>query len=128
MKNKLRKITIEQVKYLYITSTTFHATTQNNTLRVRIFLSGQKKTPLIVEFLTPDHYYSGQLLNTGIELFNTKKNITERININEPKSIRELILKGIEKGWTGTNKMAIQDGIVYLHELGYETSMLNPNQ
>lgn len=128
MKSKLRKIKIENKEYLYAVTDRYHPENQNNTLTVKVFLVGNKLTPLVIDFFTSDHYYMGQLLNSGIDLKNEKTATTDTININRPKFIRELILQGIQAGWVGTNKMDIQDGLNYLNRLGYETSSLQPNK
>lgn len=124
MKSKLRKITIDNLVYLYSVTDKYHLGTETNTLTVKIFLNGQKQTPLIIDFLTLDHYHMGQILKTGVKLKNNFKKIDENVNINEPKYIRELILQGRKKGWIGTNKIEKQDGLNYLTELGYETDIL----
>lgn len=56
MKNKLRKITIDNLVYLYSVTDKYHLGTEINTLTVKIFLNRQKQTPLIIDFLTLDHY------------------------------------------------------------------------
>ncbi|SIO38912.1 hypothetical protein SAMN05421769_4055 [Chryseobacterium scophthalmum] len=126
MKNKLRRITIEDLVYLYSVTDKYHLGTETNTLTVKVFLEGRKQTPLIIEFLTLDHYHMGQILKSGVELTNTIKNTNDKININEPKYIKELILQGRKNGWVGTNKMENQNGLKYLTELGYETDILLP--
>lgn len=126
MKNKLRKITVENTEYLYLVTDKYHSGTDTNTLTVKVFLSGEKQTPLILDFLTLDDYLMGQLLNSGIFLMNTITNSIERVNMNEPKYIQKLILKGKEKGWNGKNKMVKQNGLHYLAELGYEVDSLKP--
>ncbi|MBT2620841.1 hypothetical protein [Chryseobacterium sp. ISL-6] len=127
MKNKLRKITIEDVVYLYSVTDKYHLGTETNTLTVKVFLDRQKQTPLIIEFLTVDHYYMGQILKSGVKLTNILKSTDDLVNMNEPKYIRELILQGRKNGWTGTNKIEKQNGLNYLTELGYETDILLPN-
>ncbi|MGE8553683.1 MAG: hypothetical protein ACN6OB_07075 [Chryseobacterium jejuense] len=126
MKNKLRKITVEHIEYLYLVTDKYHRGTETNTLTVKVFLSGEKQTPLILDFLTFDDYLMGQLLNSGIFLMNTITNSIERVNINEPKSIQKLIVKGREKGWNGKNRIEKQNGLDYLAELGYEIDSLKP--
>jgi hypothetical protein len=128
MKNKLRKITINQLVYFYVVSDKYHLGTETNTLTIKIYLVGFKQTPLIIEFLTIEHYYVGQVLKSGVLLLNKKTNTSDRINLNEPKHIRELILIGIKKGWTGVNKLEIQNGLSYLNELGYDTEILVPSK
>jgi hypothetical protein len=126
MKSKLRKIVIDTLEYLYSVTDKYHLETETNTLTVKVFLNGQKMTPLIVEFLTLDDYYVGQPLKSGVKLTNKITNTIDTVNINEPKYIRELILQGQKNGWTGSNKIEKQNGLNYLNELGYETDSLNP--
>ena len=126
MKSKLRKITIENLEYLYSVSNKYHLENQTNTLTVRIYLSGYKQTPLVIDFLTLDNYYMGQLLNSGVSLANKLTNMTDTVNINDPKYIRELILHGQKNGWTGNNKMEKQNGLNCLMELGYDAEVLKP--
>lgn len=124
MKNKLRKISIDDVEYLYSVTNKYHLDRHTNTLTVKIYSSGQKQTPLVIEFSTIDDPIVGQPLKTGIKLTNKITNLTDTINLNEPKYIRELILLGQSKGWQGNNKMERQNGLDYLYEQGYETSLL----
>ncbi|WP_099768470.1 hypothetical protein [Chryseobacterium sp. 52] len=126
MKNKLRKIMIDDFEYLYSVTDKYHLGTNTNTLTVKVFLNGYQQTPLIISFLTLDHYYMGQILKSGITLTNRIKKTEENVNINEPKYIRELILLGQKNGWTGTHKIEKQNGLNYLTELGYETDILLP--
>ncbi|WP_160136276.1 hypothetical protein [Chryseobacterium sp. c4a] len=126
MKNKLRKITIEHTEYLYAVTDKYDAVSETNTLTVKVFLSGEKQTPLIIDFLTFEHYFMGQPLKSGISLMNAVTDSLENVNINEPKYIQKFIVKGIEKGWNGKNKMEKQNGLNYLAELGYEIGSLKP--
>jgi hypothetical protein len=128
VKNKLRKITVDNSKYLYVISDQYYADNKNNILTLKIFLSGKKNTPLIIDFLTLDNFHIGQVLKSGIDLQNKKINTIDRVNINEPKYVRELILQGLRNGWTGNNKIEIQNGMHYLNELGYETTSLDPKE
>jgi len=125
MKDKLRKIVINEVEYVYLITGKYLGNDRSK-LTVRIYLSGYKQTPLIIEFVTPDDSYCGPLLNTGICLKNKQTGTIDKVNLNEPKYIRQLILSGLIKGWTGENKMPKQDGIQYLKELGYEVEPLIP--
>jgi hypothetical protein len=132
MKNKLRKISIENLDYLYSVTERHHLGSEGNTLTVKVFLSGHKLTPLTIDFLSfgyyycPGHDYTKNPLISGISLTNRKTNSADNVNINEPKYIRELILQGRKNGWTGTNKIEKQNGLNYLTELGYETNILSP--
>ena len=120
MRSKLRKITIDNLEYLYSVTDKYHSGTETNTLTLKVYLNGQKQTPLIIDFLTLDHYYMGQILKSGVSLVNRITSLSENVNINEPKYIRQLILKGIKNGWTGTNQVEKQNGLNYLIDLGYE--------
>ncbi|SDJ39176.1 hypothetical protein SAMN05421542_3409 [Chryseobacterium jejuense] len=111
---------------MYLVTNKYNRGTDTNTLTVKVFLSGEKQTPLILDFLTVDDYLMGQLLNSGIFLMNTITNSIERVNTNEPKYIQKLIVKGREKGWNGKNRIEKQNGLDYLAELGYEIDSLKP--
>ncbi|MBO9701141.1 MAG: hypothetical protein J7604_13095 [Sporocytophaga sp.] len=60
MKSKLRKIIIDSLEYLYSVTDKYHSENESNTLTVKVYLSGHKQTPLIIEFLTYEDYYIGQ--------------------------------------------------------------------
>ncbi|AZA80542.1 hypothetical protein C1637_22540 [Chryseobacterium lactis] len=124
MKTRLRKIIVNDTEYLYLVKDQYHPGTETNTLTVKIFLIGQKQTPLVINFMTRDHYIVGQPLKSGVELMNTITNVTENINLNEPKYIRQLIIVGQKNGWTGNNVIELQSGISYLLQLGFETDQL----
>ncbi|MGU3376200.1 hypothetical protein [Chryseobacterium sp. M5A1_1a] len=126
MKNKLRKIIVDHINYLYFVTDKYHHGTQTNTLTVKIFLNGNKKAPLIIDFLTLDDYLMGQPLKSGISLINKMTNLIEEVNINEPKYIRQLILQGRKNGWTGENTMERQNGLDYLREFGFDIEKLQP--
>ena len=126
MKKKLRQIVINEKKYLYAYKCTYFAENENDKLHLRIYESGKKNTPLIIEFLVADSYYVGLPLNSGVTLFNNVKHVNEEININHPGLIRKLILCGIGCGWTGSNVIDIQDGVQYLKDLGYDTTPIEP--
>lgn len=125
MKNKLRRIKIDNSEYLYTVANKYHSGTKTNTLTIKIYLKGQKQTPLILDFLTVDDFYLGQLLNSGMPLTNTKTNVATTVNLNEPKYIREFVLQGLENGWTGTNNLGTQNGLKYLTDLGFEVTNLH---
>lgn len=126
MKNKLRKIKVDNSEYLYTCASKYQSGTKTNMLTIKIYLSGQKQTPLILDFLTFDDYYLGQPLNSGVILTNTKTNEKTTVNINEPKYIREFVLNGLKNGWTGANTLEVQNGLEYLADLGFEVSNLGP--
>jgi len=126
MKKKLRKIVVNNLEFLYALGNRYNKENATNILTVKVYLSGQKHTPLIIKFLTIDDYYIGQPLNSGIELENRNINKPENVNLNQPFYIGQLILLGINKGWTGKNSIGIQNGLAYLEELGYNTRILKP--
>ncbi|KYH03907.1 hypothetical protein A1704_19230 [Chryseobacterium cucumeris] len=126
MKNKLRKITVNAVEYLYLVADQYYFESKTNTLTVKVFLNGQKQTPLIIKFMTVNDYVMGQPLKSGVKLFNKIKNTEEVVNLNEPKYIKELIVLGLKDGWSGTNLIIIKNGLNYLSELGFQTDQLKP--
>ena len=124
MKKQLRKITINNAEFLYTISQKYQPSTKTNLLTIKVFLCGQKLTPLFIDFLTLDDYYLGNLLFVGTNLPNSTTNETTYVNLNKPKFIREFVLMGLKHGWTGTNKVEVQNGMNYLKELGFEVSKL----
>lgn len=126
MKNKLRKIVVDHKEYLYLVTDKYHHGTETNTLTVKIFVSGNKQSPLIIDFLTFDDYIMGQPLKSGISLVNNMTDSIEIVNMNEPKYIRQLIVQGLKNGWIGENMMERQNGLNYLKELGFEIEKLQP--
>lgn len=126
MKNKLRKITVNAVEYLYLVADQYYFESKTNTLTVKVFLNGQKQTPLIIKFMTVNDYVMGQPLKSGVKLFNKIKNTEEVVNLNEPQYIKELIVLGLKDGWSGTNLIIIKNGLNYLSELGFQTDQLKP--
>lgn len=126
MKNKLRKIVIDNSKYLYVVTDKYHSENETNTLTLKVFLEGYKQSPLVIDFLTFDNYYMGQVLKSGVSLKNRNTDVMEIININEPRFIRKLILQALKNGWTGVIKINKQNGLDYLIQLGYDTEVLIP--
>ncbi|MBP1167412.1 hypothetical protein JOE44_004296 [Chryseobacterium sp. PvR013] len=126
MKSKLRKITINAVEYLYSVSDQYHSETKTNTLTVKVFFKGQKQTPLIIKCMTVDDYIMGQPLKSGVKLMNKITCSEDEVNLNKPQYIKQFILLGLQKGWSGFNSMEIQNGFDYLNELGFETDPLKP--
>lgn len=125
MKNKLRKITVDNNEYLYLIRFDYYSIGANQ-LTLTIFLNGHKRTPLVLDFLTLDDYHLGQPLNVGVQLLNVKTNEPVQVNIHEPKYIREFILLAIKNGWTGINKIDNQNGLDYLTEMGFDVSPIQP--
>ncbi|PWW30627.1 MULTISPECIES: hypothetical protein [unclassified Chryseobacterium] len=126
MKNKLRKITVNTIEYLYLVSDQYHSETKTNTLTVKVFLNGQKQTPLIIRFMTVEDYIMGQPLKSGVKLMNKITGSEDEINLNRPQYIKQFIVLGLMKGWSGFNSMEIQNGLDYLRELGFQTGQLKP--
>lgn len=128
MKKKLRKIVVGGQEFLYATGDRYNVEDKTSTFIVKVFLSGQKHTPLFIEFHTIDDYYLGQPLNSGVSLENRNKQSAETVNLHKPRYIEQLILLGLKHGWTGKNTIAMQNGLEYLEELGYNTDSLKPAQ
>lgn len=122
MKQKLRKLIHKDKEYLYRVDTVYNRKKdQNSLLSVRIFLNGEKNTPLCVDFITVEDAFMGQPLNGNIKLLNKTTQTEDLINLNEPKYIPKLIDWGTEQGWTGTQKIAALNGLLFLQSLGYDT-------
>jgi hypothetical protein len=126
MKNKLRKITIDNNVYQYHIRTNYYLPGSTEGLTLTIFLNGKKQTPLVIDFFTLSDLYKGHPLNNGIQLLNVKTNELVQVNIHEPKYIREIILLGIKNGWEGTNTIPNQNGLAYLTEMGFDASSIQP--
>ena len=125
MKQKLRKLVHKGQEYLYRINTAYNTKGDNTSLlSVRIFLSGEKNTPLCIDFITIEDEFMGQPLNGNINLLNKTTQTEDTINLNEPKYIPKLIDWAEIQGWTGSNKTAPLNGLLFLQSLGYDTSPL----
>ena len=121
MKQKLRKLIHKEKEYLYRVNTVYDTKKDSTSLlSVRIFLAGEKNTPLCINFITIEDKYMGQPLNGNISLLNKNTQTKEIINLNEPKYIPKLIDWGEEQGWKGDNKIPPLNGLLFLELLGYD--------
>ena len=121
MKQKLRKLIHKEKEYLYRINTVYNTKKDNTSLlSVRIFLEGEKNTPLCINFITIEDKYMGQPLNGNINLLNKNTQTKETINLNEPKYIPKLIDWAEEQGWKGDNKISPLNGLLFLELLGYD--------
>lgn len=121
MKQKLRKLIHKDKEYLYRINTVYNTKKDNTSLlSVRIFLAGEKNTPLCIDFITIEDKYMGQPLNGNIKLLNKTTQTEDNINLNEPKYIPKLIDWGTEQGWKGDNKISPLNGLLFLEFLGYD--------
>ena len=115
MKQKLRKLVHKDKEYLYRVDTAYNRKGDHNSLlSVRIFLSGEENTPLCVDFITVEDEFMGQPLNGNIKLLNKTTQTEENINLNEPKYIPKLIDWAEIQGWTGSQKIAALNGLLFL--------------
>lgn len=129
MKQKLRKLIHKDKEYLYRVDTVYNRKRdQNSLLSVRIFLNGEKNTPLCVDFITIEDEFMGQPLNGNIKLLNKTTQTEDNINLNEPKYILKLIDWGTAQGWIGSNKIAPLNGLLFLQLLGYDTTPLQTKE
>ena len=125
MKQKLRKLVHKGQEYLYRVNTAYNTKGDNTSLlSVRIFLSGEKNTPLCIDFITIEDEFMGQPLNGNINLLNKTTQTEDTINLNEPKYIPKLIDWAETQGWTSSNKTSSLNGLLFLQSLGYDTSPL----
>ena len=121
MKQKLRRLIHKEKEYLYRINTVYNTKKDNTSLlSVRIFLEGEKNTPLCINFITIEDKYMGQPLNGNISLLNKNTQTKETINLNEPKYIPKLIDWAEEQGWKGDNKISPLNGLLFLELLGYD--------
>ena len=121
MKQKLRRLIHKDKEYLYRINTAYNTKKDSTSLlSVRIFLAGEKNTPLCIDFITIEDKYMGQPLNGNISLLNKNTQTKETINLNEPKYIPKLIDWGEEQGWKGDNKIPPLNGLLFLELLGYD--------
>ena len=121
MKQKLRNLIHKDKEYLYRINTVYNTKKDSTSLlSVRIFLAGEKNTPLCINFITIEDKYMGQPLNGNINLLNKNTQTKETINLNEPKYIPKLIDWGEEQGWKGDNKIPPLNGLLFLELLGYD--------
>ncbi|NML39496.1 hypothetical protein HHL17_20005 [Chitinophaga sp. G-6-1-13] len=123
MKNKLRRMVINDRIYLYRIQTRY-VRPSHGKLILKVFLEGCRNTPLVVECLVAEDLITGNPLFVGTRLFNKHTRELCDVNLNYPRYIRELIECGFGRGWTGTEKIDKQDGLVYLQELGYDIASL----
>ena len=129
MKQKLRRLIHKEKEYLYRINTVYNTKKDSTSLlSVRIFLEGEKNTPLCINFITIEDKYMGQPLNGNISLLNKNTQTKETINLNEPKYIPKLIDWGTEQGWIGSNKIAPLNGLLFLQLLGYDTTPLQTKE
>ena len=129
MKQKLRKLIHKDKEYLYRINTAYNTKKDcTSLLSVRIFLAGEKNTPLCINFITIDDKYMGQPLNGNISLLNKNTQTKETINLNEPKYIPKLIDWGTVQGWIASNKTAPLNGLLFLQLLGYDTTPLQTKE
>ena len=125
MKQKLRKLVHKDKEYLYRVDTVYNRKGDHNSLlSVHIFLSGEKNTPLCVDFIIIEDDFMGQPLNGNIKLLNKTTQTEDIINLNEPKYIPKLIDWGTAQGWIGSNKITPLNGLLFLQLLGYDTTPL----
>ena len=129
MKQKLRKLIHKDKEYLYRINTAYNTKKDSTSLlSVRIFLEGEKNTPLCINFITIEDKYMGQPLNGNISLLNKNTQTKETINLNEPKYIPKLIDWGTVQGWIASNKTAPLNGLLFLQLLGYDTTPLQTKE
>ncbi|MBO9633288.1 MAG: hypothetical protein J7578_09230 [Chitinophagaceae bacterium] len=119
MSGKLRNIVIGDQDYVYTVNSKYDKVNKVDSISLRAFLKGNRKFPLEIEFVTKEQFIVGSPLFHGVDLFNTISKMSERVNINQPGFVRQFILLGIENGWTGKNKIPLQNGMGFLRKMGY---------
>ena len=115
MKNKLRKITVNGSKYLWLIHEKFIGV--ENTpdqysaiVKAKIFKEGLKNNPLTVIFNVMEDAIVGTLITSS----------STEINIHRPKNIRMLIEEGIKLGWIPEESpFIVEDGKGIYKQYGF---------
>lgn len=101
MKNKLRRITINNETYYYRFTYKYQREPEYGLTCIshfKAYTEKNKNTPLVITIETEADYIIGNTLNVG----------TKGINLNLPQWARKLILLGLDRGWNGYMKMELQ--------------------
>jgi len=118
LKNKLRKIVIDNEEYLWKLTTKYREVnpgTKNYRALVEVtaYKSGMKNTPLTVKFNVPDDPVLGTKITSS----------ASEVNLHQPSYVRVVIEAGLKQGWEPDVKpFIIKDGIKILEQCGINVS------
>ena len=130
MKSKLRKIAVDETNYLYSVKDSYTRSSKDLeaswTTTVRVFKDGCKNTPLELLFVTKDEYITGNPLKSNYSI--DRNGESHEFNIYRPWLISLLIREGLNKNWTGVNRLTINDGMRLLQEMNFDISKLLPEK
>jgi hypothetical protein len=129
MKQKLRKIVVNEMEFKYSINDSFEKNEANPygywLTTLRIFRADFRNTPLQVQFNGEDHYTSGNVVSTGALI---KKGDEELIfNINMPGFIRIIAEEGLKLDWDWEKSKLIVDGFSLLESAGYDSTEFKSN-
>lgn len=119
IRNKIRKITINDNNYLYIISIDNDWIIESS-IFLKVFLENYKKTSLMICFNAKNTPDAGHLIYAGLKVINKNDQTKEIINIHQPKWVKLFILEGIKLGWTGKNSISTQNGVEIMENWGFE--------
>ncbi|MBN2693641.1 hypothetical protein JXR93_03175 [bacterium] len=109
MKNKLRKIFIKNTLFYWKHSFKYQKIGLNyeSFSKIVVYMNGYKNRFLIVNFRTWEDAIIGNPLNVGIPI----NNQYQPINLNKPSYIKAVIEYALKNGWSGKNRVVIEDGL-----------------
>lgn len=114
MKNKLRKIVLNNDEYLWKVTTRYREANQGTKnycalVEVKAYKLGMKNTPLTVKFNVLDDPVLGTKITSN----------ASEVNLHQPSYARIIIKAGLELGWEPDVKsFIIKDGIKILEQCG----------
>ena len=125
MKNKMRKITINDIVYLYRIQSRYYGDNRA-VVTLKIYMDGCRNAPYIMSFQCFEGNYDGAVLAVGTTVFNRQTHLTEYVNLHRPYFVRLCILKALEEGWDASEKQINNDGMQFLSELNLDISKSMP--
>ena len=123
MKNKMRKVTVNNIVYLYRIQSKYYGDNRA-VVTLRIYREGYRNTPYVMGFQCFEGNYDGAVLAVGTTLFNTQTHLTEYVSLHRPYFIRLCILKALEEGWDASERQINEDGMQFLSELHLDISQI----
>ena len=125
MKNKMRKMTVNDTVYLYRIQSKYYGDNRA-VVTLRIYMEGYRNTPYVMGFQCFEGNYDGAVLAVGTTLFNTQTYLTEHVNLHRPYFVRLCILKALEEGWGASERQINEAGMQFLSELNLDISKITP--
>lgn len=124
MKQKNRRIMVNQQLFLYCIKNTYVATADPSCMAIRVFNPATKQKIGEIRFHTLDDYYVGAPLNHGVALMNRSTACNKVVNLNRPYFVRLFI----EQLLLEESAQPFYDGMTYLAQLGFNTEKIEPKK